>query len=187
MFSLDVIEQAVCNCVRCPELVRNRTQTVFGRGNRDARVFILGEAPGADEDKQGLPFVGRSGKLLMNILKACGLSDDDIYIANILKCRPPGNRNPLPTEAANCREYLDAQLHLVTPEFIVCFGAVAAQNLLGTNLAIGQLRGAWHQYNADSIPFRVLCTYHPSYCLRRGEPAKQAVWKDLQLLIEEMK
>jgi len=178
---LDVVQKEVAACPRCAELARTRTQTVFGAGNPDARLVFLGEAPGADEDAQGIPFVGRAGQLLTRIIEACTLSRDDVYILNILKCRPPGNRNPLPEEAANCREYLDAQLAIIEPEFIVCLGAVAAKNLLETDASIGRMRGKFYLYNG----IRVLCTYHPAYLLR-NPAAKRQVWEDMQLLMGEM-
>ena len=139
--TLEVLEQEVAGCTLCGELATTRTQTVFGVGNPRARLCFLGEAPGADEDRQGEPFVGRAGQLLNKILEACKLRREDVYILNILKCRPPGNRNPLPDEAANCRRYLDRQLELIAPEFICCLGAVAAQNLLATTESIGRMRG----------------------------------------------
>ena len=136
-----MLQQEVAGCTLCGELAATRTQTVFGVGNPQARLCFLGEAPGADEDRQGEPFVGRAGQLLNKILEACRLRREDVYILNILKCRPPGNRNPLPDEANNCRRFLDRQLELIGPEFICCLGAVAAQNLLGTTEAIGRMRG----------------------------------------------
>jgi uracil-DNA glycosylase len=178
---LDVIRQSVAGCTRCAELARTRTQTVFGVGNPNARLVFLGEAPGADEDRQGVPFVGRAGQLLTKIIEACTLARDDVYIMNVLKCRPPGNRNPEPQEADNCREYLDAQLAIIQPEFIVCLGAVAAKNLLGTEASIGRMRGKFYLYN----DIRVLCTYHPAYLLR-NPAAKREVWEDMQRLMAEM-
>lgn len=171
----------VAGCTRCSELARTRTQTVFGVGNPDARLVFLGEAPGADEDRQGEPFVGRAGQLLTRIIQACTLKREDVYILNILKCRPPGNRNPLPAEAAACREYLDAQLAVIRPELICCLGSVGAQNLLETTVSIGRLRGRFHDYHG----IRVLCTYHPAYLLR-NPAAKRQVWDDMQLLMAEM-
>ena len=185
--SLKLLQEQVTACVRCAELAKSRTQTVFADGNPSSSLMLIGEAPGADEDRQGIPFIGRAGKLLTNILMACGLSRDDVYTTNILKCRPPGNRNPLPDEAQNCRSYLDAQIDYVKPKFIICLGAVAAQNLLGTMMPIGQLRGEWHSYKGA----RVRCTYHPSYLLRagnkeKGKELKREVWKDLKPLLEEL-
>ena len=142
----------------------------------------MGEAPGADEDAQGEPFVGRAGKLLTDIIeKGMGLQRSDIYICNILRCRPPGNRNPLPVEAAACREFLDAQLAIVKPEFICCLGTIAAQNLLNEKTPIGKLRGRFLDYQG----IKVLCTYHPAYVLR-NPPAKKEVWADIQILMKEM-
>jgi len=178
---LAAICDQVAGCQRCQELASTRTQTVFGVGDPAARVLFIGEAPGADEDKQGIPFVGRAGQLMDRIIEASQLKREDIYICNILKCRPPGNRNPSPEEANNCREYLDAQLEIVNPEYIVCWGAVAAQNLLDTTVAIGKLRKKFHDHNGA----KVLCTYHPSYLLRN--PAmKKEVWADMQLLMAEL-
>ena len=178
---LEAIQQTVAGCTRCGELVRSRTQTVFGVGNPNARLVFLGEAPGVDEDRQGIPFVGRAGQLLTKIIEACTLARDDVYILNILKCRPPDNRNPLPDEARNCREYLDAQLAIIQPEFIVCLGAIAAHNLLETDAPIGRMRGKFYLY--DGI--KVLCTYHTAYLLR-NPAAKRQVWEDMQLLMGEM-
>ena len=165
----------VAQCTRCSELASTRTQTVFGVGNPEAQIMFIGEAPGADEDEQGEPFVGASGQLLNDIIKACKLTREEIYICNVLRCRPPGNRTPAPDEAANCREYLDAQIATVNPEYIVCWGSVAAQNLLGSKLAIGKLRGSWHDYKG----IKVLCTYHPAY-LKRYPTAKKDVWEDMK-------
>ncbi|MFO1019760.1 MAG: uracil-DNA glycosylase [Planctomycetales bacterium] len=162
-------------------MARTRTQTVFGVGNPEARLVFIGEAPGADEDKQGEPFVGRAGQLLTKIIVAMNMRREDLYICNILRCRPPNNRAPSPEEAANCREYLDAQLAIVQPEFIVCWGSIAAQNLLGVTDSISKLRSRFFTYKN----FRVLCTYHPSYLLRNPS-AKKPVWEDMQLLLKEM-
>src|SRR5687767_14681720 len=142
--SLPILQQEVAGCTRCDELARTRTQTVFGVGNANAQLCFVGEAPGADEDKQGEPFVGRAGQLLNKIIEACRMKREDVYILNMIKCRPPGNRNPLPEELSNCAGYLERQLALIRPEFICCLGAVAAQNLLGTTLSIGKLRGKVH-------------------------------------------
>jgi len=180
--SLAAVAREVAACSRCAELARSRTQTVFGAGNPHARLAFLGEAPGSDEDRQGEPFVGRAGKLLDDIIqKGMKLRRQDVYILNILRCRPPGNRNPLPVEAANCREYLDRQLEIIQPEFICCLGAVAAQNLLDTTTPIGKLRGRLHDYNG----IKVVCTYHPAYLLR-NPGAKKPTWDDIQLLMAEM-
>ncbi|MBN1395587.1 MAG: uracil-DNA glycosylase [Pirellulales bacterium] len=181
--ALAAVAREVADCARCAELARTRTQTVFGAGNPYARLVFCGEAPGADEDRVGQPFVGRAGGLLTDIIvKGMKMRREDVYILNILRCRPPGNRNPLPIEAANCREYLDRQLEIIRPEFICCLGAVAAQNLLDTTASIGRLRGKVHDYRG----IRVVCTYHPAYLLRNPS-AKRQTWEDIQLLIEEMK
>lgn len=179
--TLEVLQQQVAGCTRCNELAATRTQTVFGVGDPSARLCFLGEAPGADEDKTGIPFVGRGGQLLTKIIEACRLKREEVYILNMIKCRPPGNRNPLPHELANCREYLENQLELIRPEFICCLGAVAAQNLLGTTVPIGKLRGTIHAYRGA----RVVCTYHPAFLLR--SPAfKKETWEDMKMLMREM-
>lgn len=179
--SLNVIQQEVAGCTRCAELASTRTQTVFGVGNPSARLCFLGEAPGADEDRLGEPFVGRGGQLLNKIIEACRIKREDVYILNMIKCRPPGNRNPLPTELANCRGYLDRQLALIRPEFICCLGAVAAQNLLQTTVSIGKLRGKIHHYHG----VKVVCTYHPAFLLR-SPSFKKETWDDMKFLFREM-
>jgi uracil-DNA glycosylase len=179
--TLEVLQQEVAGCTRCGELASTRTQTVFGVGNPKARLCFLGEAPGADEDRLGEPFVGRAGQLLNKILEACSLRREDVYILNVIKCRPPGNRNPAPDEAQNCRRFLDRQLELIKPEFICCLGSVAAQNLLGTTESIGRLRGNVHDYGG----IHVVCTYHPAYLLRNPS-AKKQTWDDMKLLMREM-
>jgi uracil-DNA glycosylase len=179
--SLEVLSQKVSTCVRCAELVSNRTQTVFGVGSLDPEICFVGEAPGADEDAQGEPFVGAAGQLLNRIIAACGMKREEVYICNILKCRPPGNRLPQVDEAHHCREYLEAQLALVHPKFICALGACAAQNLLNTSLSIGKLRGQFHNYRG--IP--VLCTYHPAYLLRSPDKKKD-VWEDMKKLMQRL-
>ncbi len=178
---LEIIQKEVAACTRCAELVSHRSQTVFGVGNPKARLCFLGEAPGADEDRQGEPFVGRSGQLLTKIIEACTLHREDVYILNILKCRPPGNRPPEASESANCRAFLNRQLALIKPEFICCLGATAAQNLLETTTPIGQMRGQIYEYQG----IKVVCTYHPAYLLR-NPPAKRHTWDDMKLLMREM-
>jgi DNA polymerase len=178
---LAVLAAKVMECTRCAELAGTRTQTVFGVGNPHARIVFVGEAPGADEDAQGEPFVGRAGQLLNQIITASRLTREEIYICNVLKCRPPGNRTPNDDECANCREYLEGQLAAINPEYIVCWGAVAARNLLKSPLSIGKLRGKLHEYGRA----KVLCTYHPSYLLR-NPAAKKDVWKDMQFLMADM-
>ncbi|MBX3444493.1 MAG: uracil-DNA glycosylase [Planctomyces sp.] len=179
--ALCVLADRVATCVRCSELAATRTQTVFGVGNPMARVMFVGEAPGADEDAQGEPFVGRAGQLLNRIIAACGWQREELYICNILRCRPPGNRTPHPVEAGNCREYLDGQIRIVDPDYIVCWGSCAAQNLLGVTDAIGKLRQRFFTHGRA----QVLCTYHPSYLLRNPS-AKKPVWDDMQLLLQTM-
>lgn len=178
---LAILAEQVKNCTRCPELVSTRTQTVFGVGNPQAKILFVGEAPGADEDAQGEPFVGKSGQLLNDIIKACRLRREDIYICNVLRCRPPGNRLPAPVECANCREYLDGQIAHVNPEYIVCWGACAAQNVLSSSETIGKLRGRFFSYGNA----KVVCTYHPSY-LMRNPAAKKDVWEDMKMLFLDM-
>lgn len=179
---LAVIEQEVAACRRCAELADGRTQTVFGVGDPHARLCFFGEAPGADEDRQGEPFVGRAGRLLTDIIqKGMGLRREDVYILNVLKCRPPANRTPLPNEVENCREFFERQFDILQPEYICCLGAVAARTLLETNRPLGALRGRWHEYRGS----KVLVTYHPSYLLRfPSEKAK--TWEDIQMLMADM-
>jgi DNA polymerase len=178
---LTLLAERVAGCARCEELARTRTQTVFGVGAVDTDLCFVGEAPGADEDAAGEPFVGPAGQLLNKIISACGMKREEVYICNIIKCRPPGNRLPLADESGNCREYLERQLELIRPRHICALGACAAQNLLGTTLGIGKLRGRFHDYHG--IP--VLCTYHPAYLLRSPE-RKKDVWEDMKRLLAKM-
>ena len=171
------LEARVAACERCG-LHATRNRTVFGAGNRDAEWLIIGEAPGADEDRQGEPFVGRAGKLLTAMLRAAGYQRDQVYITNILKCRPPQNRDPLPEEVACCHAYLERQIELVNPGLILAVGRIAAHNLLGTDTAIGRLRGTIHHYGKNRIPLVV--TYHPAYLLR-SPLEKRKAWDDLRL------
>lgn len=172
----------VAKCTRCAELARTRTQTVFGDGSPCAKLVFMGEAPGADEDRQGKPFVGAAGQKLTEIIvNGMKLRREEVYILNTIKCRPPGNRAPLPEEAANCREYLDQQLAILQPQYICCLGAVASQNLLGTEATIGRLRGRVHDYHG----IKVVCTYHPAYLLRNPS-ARADVWEDVKRLMSEM-
>ncbi|MGB5103133.1 MAG: uracil-DNA glycosylase [Steroidobacteraceae bacterium] len=169
------LRELVAACTRC-ELHATRTQTVFGVGNRSARWMFIGEAPGAEEDRQGEPFVGRAGQLLTSMLKAAGFRREDVYIANVLKCRPPGNRDPRPEEARACRGYLERQVELVSPDLVVAVGRIAAQNLLATDVPLGKLRGKVHALGARRWP--LIVTYHPAYLLR--SPAeKRKAWQDL--------
>lgn len=175
------LQQRVQHCTLCSELAASRTQTVFGVGDRQAQWLVIGEAPGADEDAQGEPFVGRAGQLLNAMLQAIGLQREQVYIANVLKCRPPNNRDPKPDEAAHCEPYLQRQIALLQPQLILVVGRVAAQNLLKTDTPIGKLRGSVHRYN--DIPLVV--TYHPAYLLRSpGE--KRKAWDDLRLAVHTL-
>ncbi|MFM7185477.1 MAG: uracil-DNA glycosylase family protein [Planctomycetota bacterium] len=176
-----VLAEQVTGCTLCAELAASRTRTVFGVGSPDARICFLGEAPGADEDASGEPFVGRAGQLLTKIIEACRLRRDEVYILNVLKCRPPGNRTPLPDEVGNCRRFFQRQLEIVSPDYICCLGATAAQALLETTEPIGRLRHRWFSYQSA----RVICTYHPSYLLR-NPAAKRDVWEDMKTLMAEL-
>ena len=178
---LTILRQQVVDCTRCTELAATRTQTVFGIGPPDARLCFFGEAPGADEDASGEPFVGRAGQLLTKIIEACTLTREQVYILNVLKCRPPGNRPPQPDEVGNCRGFFERQFELIAPEFICCLGTSAAQALLKTTEPIGKLRGRWFSYGSA----QVLCTYHPSYLLR-NPAAKRDVWEDMKILMQRM-
>jgi DNA polymerase len=177
------LAEEVRACTRCPELCSTRTQTVFGQGEPGVELCFVGEAPGEDEDRQGLPFVGAAGQLLNKIIAACGLKREEVYIMNILRCRPPRNRTPLPSEATNCRGFLERQIDLVRPRFICALGGCAASNLLQTTVPIGKLRGRFHEYRC--IP--LLVTYHPAYLLPHRSPEKKRdVWEDMKLLLERM-
>lgn|SRR5262245_50605800 len=183
LLELKVVAEQAAGCTRCPELASTRTQTVFGVGPIDAELCFIGEAPGADEDRLGEPFVGAAGQLLTRIITAMGMQREDVYIMNILRCRPPGNRVPKVDEARNCREYLDKQLDLVRPKYICTLGATAAQHLLGVSTPIGKLRGKFFDYRG--IP--VICTYHPASLLPSRSPEKKKdVWEDMKLLLERM-
>jgi DNA polymerase len=168
----------VAACTAC-ELHAARTQTVFGVGSQQARLMIIGEAPGVEEDRQGEPFVGRAGQLLNAMLRAIGLDRGDVYIANVLKCRPPGNRTPSLEEAVACDGFLRRQIALVAPRLILSVGGISARNLLGSDAPVGKLRGTVHRAGADRVP--CLVTYHPAYLLRQPEEKAKA-WQDLQLV-----
>lgn len=173
------LQAEVAACTRC-ELHRTRTQTVFGVGHREADWLIIGEAPGAEEDRRGEPFVGRAGQLLDNMLAAIGLDRTTAYIANILKCRPPDNRDPQAGEVAACEPYLQRQIALIRPRLILAVGRIAAQNLLKTDLPLARLRGRIHHYGPQRIP--LIVTYHPAYLLRTPADKRKA-WEDLQLAV----
>ncbi len=176
-----VLREQVTACRKCEELACSRTQTVFGNGSLNPRVVFFGEAPGADEDKSGEPFVGAAGQLLNKIITASQMKREDVYILNSLKCRPPGNRTPVDIEIENCRPFFEAQLDVLQPEFIVCLGAVAVRAVLQTTESVGRLRGRFHRYRKA----QVLVTYHPAYLLR-NEGAKKHVWEDMKLLMGAM-
>jgi DNA polymerase len=186
---LSEVQTRVCVCAKCPNLASTRTQTVFGVGNPDADVMFIGEAPGADEDAQGEPFVGRAGQLLTKIIKAMGFAREDVYIANILKCRPDvpagsfGNRAPTPREMQTCRPYLMEQIDIIKPKVIVALGAVAVEGLLGTRAPMRELRGRWDSFNGTPL----MVTYHPAYLLRNQSPSeKRKVWEDMMLVLERL-
>ncbi|HEX7062474.1 MAG TPA: uracil-DNA glycosylase [Woeseiaceae bacterium] len=171
------LQTAVAACTRC-RLHESRTQTVFGVGSHAAEWMIVGEAPGAEEDRRGEPFVGRAGQLLDQMLLAVGLARDRVFIANVLKCRPPGNRDPSADEAQACRGFLDRQIALVAPRLILAVGRIAAQHLLDTDAPLGRLRGRVHLLKSTEIP--VVVTYHPAYLLRTPSQKRKA-WDDLCL------
>jgi DNA polymerase len=173
----------VSSCTRCTQLARSRTQTVFGEGPLDAELCMVGEAPGADEDFQGKTFVGAAGQILNSIMAELGIRREDVYITNILKCRPPGNRTPSATETTNCRDYLERQLELVRPKFIIALGGCASQNLLNTTQTIGRLRGRLHDYKGTPL----LCTYHPAFLLPTRSPLKKKdVLEDIKIILRQM-
>ena len=181
--ALDVLRERVAGCTRCPALATTRKQTVFADGQIGAEICFIGEAPGADEDAQGKPFVGAAGQLLNKIIAACGMKREEVYICNIIKCRPPGNRTPLPDEAEHCSEYLNEQLALVRPKYIVCLGSTAATYLLGVKKPLGQLRKKFHECKGA----QVVVTYHPAYLLPHRNPAaKKDVWEDMKMLLTKM-
>lgn len=173
------LHKQVLACKQCSVLVKNRTKVVFGAGNIHAKLVFVGEAPGADEDIQGLPFVGRAGQLLTKIIEAMGFKREEVFICNVLKCRPPNNRPPAPDEVINCRPYLKQQLEIIKPKVIVALGNHAVKALLQTEQGISSLRGRFQEY--EGIP--VMCTYHPAYLLRSpGE--KKKVWEDMKKVIK---
>jgi DNA polymerase len=174
------LRERVAACTRCG-LSATRTQTVFGVGNLQAEWLVVGEAPGAEEDRQGEPFVGRAGQLLNAMLRAIGLKREQVYIANVLKCRPPQNRDPVPAETMECLPFLDRQIALLKPRIMLVVGRIAAQNLLRTDAKLGSLRQRVHRFGAAGVPLVV--TYHPAYLLR--SPAeKRKAWEDLKFARE---
>lgn len=181
---LQILERKIAACIKCKELVEYRQtyqwKTVPGVGNPNARIMVIGEAPGENEAKQGEPFVGKAGKLLTTILEKAGMPRETVFITNILKCRPPGNRDPMKEEADNCRKFLDLQITCIDPEWILCFGRIASVFLLDCppDTSMGDMRGQ-HFYEDK----KVICTYHPSYALRQPS-AKAEIWADLQPLLK---
>jgi uracil-DNA glycosylase len=177
---LESIQTDIGDCRRC-KLAQHRTRIVFGEGSPCARLMFVGEAPGFDEDQQGMPFVGKAGQLLSRIIQAINLTRDQVYICNVIKCRPPGNRNPEPDEILACSPFLNRQIASIQPEFICALGTFAAQTLLKTTQPISRLRGQFYEYNG----IRLLPTFHPSYLLRSPDK-KREVWEDMKLLMNEM-
>jgi DNA polymerase len=174
------IREDIGDCTRC-KLHKGRNKIVFGDGSHKAELVFIGEGPGADEDQQGIPFVGRAGKLLTQMIEAMGLQRKDVYICNVVKCRPPENRAPEPDEVATCSPYLLRQIDVIRPKVIVCLGAVAAKTLLETTRGISQFRGQWLEWRGHKL----MATYHPAYLLRNPN-AKGEVWKDLQKVMAEL-
>ncbi len=174
--SWDAVAADVAACTRCG-LCQTRTNTVFGVGDRQAQWLVVGEAPGADEDRQGEPFVGRAGGLLNSMLRGIGLAREQVFIANVLKCRPPNNRDPAPAEVEQCLPFLERQIALLKPRIMLAVGRIAAQNLLATDTPIGKLRGQVHRFGSARIPLVV--TYHPAYLLR-SPTEKRKAWEDLK-------
>jgi uracil-DNA glycosylase family 4 len=185
---LEELAEQTRQCRKC-DLGFLRKNAVPGEGNPDARIMFVGEAPGADEDLQGRPFVGRAGQLLDKIITACGLKRADVYICNIIKCRPPENREPRADEIISCYPYLQKQIELINPEIIVALGAPAARTLLNTNKSIGQLRGQFCEYygGLGSPPIKLMATYHPAYLLRSYSPEnRRIVWEDMKKVLTEL-
>jgi len=179
--ALEAIRKEIGDCTRCPLAYAGRHTVVFGDGDPNARLMFVGEGPGADEDEQGLPFVGKSGQLLNNMIVAMGLSREQVYIANIVKCRPPANRAPEPVEANTCTPFLARQMDVVQPEVVVALGATAAMYLLGVRQSLMSLRGKWHSVRGA----KAVVTYHPAFLLRDPRQKGEA-WKDLQMVMVEM-
>ena len=180
-FDIEQLRDEAMGCERC-ELHQGRNTVVFGAGSGNADLMFVGEAPGADEDQQGVPFIGRAGQLLTKIIEAMELTRDDVYIANVIKCRPPGNRNPKPIEIESCEPFLLRQIELIKPKVICALGTFAAQTLLGTNQSISSLRGSFHDYHGSKL----MATYHPAYLLRNPN-SKRDVWEDMQKVMAELK
>ena len=179
--ALKSLREVVSECTKCAHLAETRTNVVFGSGNVKASLVFVGEAPGYDEDQEGLPFVGRAGQLLTKIIESIGLSRQQVFICNVLKCRPPGNLNPSPEEIANCEPYLFQQLEIIRPKIICALGTFAAQTLLKTESTISSLRGKFYDFRGSKL----ICTFHPAYLLRNpGE--KKKVWEDMKMIRTEL-
>ena len=172
--TLETIREDLGDCQRC-QLASGRTKIVYGSGSPDARLVFVGEAPGSDEDRQGLPFVGRAGQLLTKIIESIGLKREDVYICNVLKCRPPGNRNPEASEVEACSPFLKRQLQVIQPKIVCCLGTFAAQTVMGMKVPISRLRGEFHEI--DGIQH--IATFHPAYLLRNAGK-KREVWEDMK-------
>lgn len=191
--ALKIIREDLGDCTRCVLHKLGRKQIVFGVGNPRAELMFIGEAPGADEDLQGEPFVGRAGQLLNNMIKAMGLQREDVYIANIIKCRPPGNRTPEREECETCSPFLMRQIAVIKPRVIVALGAVAAKTLLAINASMAELRGRWYEFRPAGVRSndpswtgaKLAVTYHPAFLLRDPRQKKEA-WKDLQIVMKEL-
>jgi uracil-DNA glycosylase family 4 len=179
--ALRVVREDLGDCTRCRLHKQGRKQIVFGVGNPRAKLMFIGEAPGADEDEQGEPFVGRAGQLLNNMIKAMGMRREDVYIANIIKCRPPGNRTPERDECDTCSPFLMRQIAVIKPKVIVALGAVAAKTLLAINAPMAELRGHWYDFRGTKLAV----TYHPAFLLRDPRQKKEA-WKDLQMVMKAL-
>ena len=189
VWTWEELEKAILTCQKCAHLVRSRTQVVFGVGNRQAELMFVGEAPGADEDAQGEPFVGKAGQLITKIMQAMGFERSDVFIANVLKCRPDmpegesGNRKPKPDEMATCLPWLREQIGLVKPKVIVALGATATEGLLGETRPLRDLRGKWLDFNGTPV----MVTYHPAYLLRNQSiTEKRKVWEDMLLVLNKL-
>lgn len=192
--ALQLLEEKIQACNKCEELSEYRTSNGYkyvpGAGDPSAQVMFVGEAPGENEAKQGVPFCGKAGNLLTNIIKAAKWKREDVFIANTLKCRPPNNRDPEPCEVENCRKFLDLQIKVIDPKYIICLGRIASVNLLGKDLdtPLSDLRGRFHEYNGR----KVVCTYHPAYVLHTQDPirqieAKRSIWCDVSLVVAALR
>ncbi|MBI4357846.1 MAG: uracil-DNA glycosylase [Candidatus Omnitrophica bacterium] len=175
------LRESVVRCTKCEELAMTRKTVVFGSGHARAKLVFVGEAPGQEEDLQGLPFVGKAGQLLTKIIESIGLKREHVFICNVLKCRPPGNRNPSPNEISNCEPYLFKQLEIIGPKIICALGTFAAQALLKTDASISSLRGRFYDYRG----VKLMCTFHPAYLLRNPDD-KRKVWEDMKMIHAEL-